>query len=94
MSVMKEFHRAFSAAAIKLSRTVKSSNNSSDWKVRVSPRCARSSGDFPSRSTPSNVTVPADSGVNPVMASMNVVLPAPFGPINPTSLPSVMSMST
>ena len=38
-------------------------------------------------SCPSNWTVPVDTAVKPVIASMNVVLPAPFGPISPTSLP-------
>ena len=34
------------------------------------------------------------SGRSPVIASMNVVLPAPFGPISPTSWPSSTSRST
>ena len=33
-------------------------------------------------------------GTNPVMPSMNVVLPAPFGPMRPTSLPSSTVKST
>ena len=35
-----------------------------------------------------NVTVPV-YGVNPVIASTNVVLPAPLGPINPTIWPGI-----
>ena len=33
-------------------------------------------------------------GTKPVMPSMNVVLPAPFGPMSPTSLPSSTVKST
>ena len=33
-------------------------------------------------------------GVNPVMASMKLVLPAPFGPISPTISPARTSMLT
>src|SRR5665213_3614465 len=39
------------------------------------------------------MTLPC-AGTNPVIASMNVVLPAPFGPISPTSCPSSTSRST
>ena len=34
-------------------------------------------------STPSKVTVPPVSDTKPLTAFMNVVLPAPFGPIRP-----------
>jgi hypothetical protein len=44
-------------------------------------------------SSPAKATVPAN-GTNPLMASMKVVLPAPFGPIRPTSWPSSTSRST
>ena len=93
MSVITECQVARSAAANMLSRTVRSSKSSSDWNVRVSPRRARWCGATPARSSPSKVTLPAEIGVNPVIASMKVVLPAPFGPISPTSLPVVQSRS-
>ena len=88
MSARNENHRGRSAATSRLSRTVRSSNSSSDWNVRTSPSLARASGRRPARSMPSKRTSPLVIGVKPVMASMNVVLPAPFGPISPTSLPA------
>src|SRR3954451_24323372 len=44
-------------------------------------------------SAPSRIVVPRWP-TNPVTASMKVVLPAPFGPISPTSSPGCTSMST
>src|SRR6185437_4086900 len=45
-----------------------------------------------SETSPSS-TVPSDL-TNPVIASIKVVLPAPFGPIRPTSSPASSSRST
>ena len=77
-------HDARRAATMRFSRTVRSSNSSAACHVRVSPRWARSAGAMPVMSVPSRTTLPVQ-GTNPEIASMNVVLPAPFGPISPTS---------
>src|SRR5262249_21703110 len=45
------------------------------------------------RSRPSRVTRPRER-TNPVIASMKVVFPAPFGPIRPTICPSPTTRST
>ena len=81
------------AATVRFSRTVRSSNSSVLCQVRASPRCARTCGGSPATSRPSSSTRPVER-TNPVIASMNVVLPAPFGPISPTSWPSSTSTST
>ncbi len=44
-------------------------------------------------SSPSSETLPVN-GTKPVTASISVVLPAPFGPIRPSSSPSRTSRST
>ena len=80
---MNVYHFVGYAATSKLSLTLKSSNSSSDWKVRTRPLCARSCGFSSPMSVPSNTAFPADVGTYPVIASMKVVS-APFGPINPT----------
>ena len=82
-----------SAATRRLSSTVRSSNSSSDCHVRPSPARARWCGASDSMSRPSKRTRPA-IGTNPVSPSMNVVLPAPLGPISPTICPSATSRST
>ena len=81
------------AATSRFSRTVRSSNSSIDCHVRASPRRARACGGRPVRSSPSSSTRPCER-TKPVIASMKVVLPAPFGPIRPTSCPSPTSRST
>src|SRR5437879_1826223 len=45
-------------------------------------------------SCPTNVTRPPLAGVTPQMVLTNVVLPAPFGPINPSTSPLSMASVT
>ena len=80
-------------ATSRFSPTERSSNSSIDCHVRARPRRARTCGGAPVRSSPSSSTRPSQR-TKPLIASMNVVLPAPFGPIRPTSCPSPTSRST
>ena len=57
------------------------------WKVRASPRRARSACDVPVMSSPLRLTVPEDGFSAPVMRLISVVLPAPFGPISARRAP-------
>jgi hypothetical protein len=82
------------AATLRLSRTDRSSNSSRDWKVRTRPARDRAWGAARVMSAPSNDTRPRWAGVNPVMVSMNVVLPAPLGPMSPTTEPGSTARST
>src|ERR1700761_6091246 len=45
-------------------------------------------------SLPRNVTVPPVAGVTPQMVLTSVVLPAPFGPINPSTSPRLIPSVT
>ena len=66
------------------SATVRSSKSSSDWKVRANLHCVRRCADRLFNEISEKRMDPAAIGTNPVTASMNVVLPAPFGPMSPT----------
>ena len=57
------------------------------WKVRHRPMRAMISGLSPAISRPSNERPPDLGRRKPVMTLKSVVLPAPFGPINPTTSP-------
>ena len=81
-----------SDATCRFSMTVRSSNSSELCHVRPSPVRARMVDDSPLMSVPSNRTDPW-AGTNPVMASIVVVLPAPLGPMRPTSDPALTSRS-
>ena len=61
-SSRNEYHRGRSAATSRLSRTLRSSNSSSDWNVRDSPRWARRSADSSLSSMPSKLDRPARHG--------------------------------
>ena len=63
-----------------------SSNNSSDWNDLATPARARFTADCFDMSTLSSTTWPS-AEVKPLMASMSDVLPAPFGPIKPVTMP-------
>jgi hypothetical protein len=72
-----------SAPSSTFSNTDSSGNVATSWKVRTMPLAtSRWAGEWV-MSTPSKVTVPPVSGTKPLTAFMNVVLPAPFGPIRP-----------
>ena len=69
-----------------LSSTVESSNSSNDWNEREMPRRARRVTETREMSVSFSMTVPV-ARVNPVMASMADVLPAPFGTDQADDLP-------
>ena len=94
-SVTHEAREAcWSLPARMFSSTLMSSNSSSDWNERRSPsrraasRSSRRCGDHRARS------LLAVTGTKPVTASMSVVLPAPLGPIRPTTSPGRTSIDT
>src|SRR5882724_650757 len=82
------------APTMTFSRTVMSENGRSFWKVRATPRCAISSGRSRVTSAPSRLTRPASARWKPVTRSKSVDLPAPFGPITPTSSPGATANET
>src|SRR5512138_1110478 len=57
------------------------------WKVRQIPRAAIREGSSPAMSHPEKRTLPADGAWTPVITLKAVVLPAPLGPMSPTSSP-------
>ena len=81
------------AATVRFSRTVRSSNSSialpGAGEPAPGPRVRRQPGEI----APVELDA-AGARTKPVIASMNVVLPAPFGPISPTSCPCSTSRST
>ena len=74
-----------SAAVRRFSRTVMLSNSSRFWNERPTPATARLRADQVVTSSPSSSTRPAVGFAKPVSASINVDLPAPFGPIKPST---------
>ena len=77
-----------------LASTEMSSNSSSDWNDRRRPARARLPALYELMSVPASANVPADGLTKPVTASITVVLPAPFGPIRPTTSPGLTSNDT
>ena len=75
------------AATRRFSRIVRSSNSSIDCQVRARPSRARACGGSPRQLAAVELDPPRRARTKPVIASMKVVLPAPFGPIRPTSWP-------
>jgi hypothetical protein len=57
------------------------------WKLRDRPRMRRCVAPSALTSAPPSFTEPRVSRTRPVMASMTVDLPAPFGPISPRIWP-------
>src|SRR5690606_2285956 len=58
------------------------------WKVRVTPWRTRVAGRRPVRSTPPTRTAPASGRCTPLTRLSVVVLPDPFGPMRPSSVPA------
>ena len=58
------------------------------WKVRPSPKCARSNDGSRSMRLPSKRTRPPSARIIPVIRLNAVVLPEPFGPISAVIVPS------
>src|SRR5215831_8631727 len=77
------------APIITLSSTDIDSNVSGTWKVRAMPRRARCSGVNRVTSRPSKCTVPEVGRRSPVRQLKNVDLPAPLGPMSPSTSPSL-----
>ena len=73
------------APTITFSRTVKSPNNPTPCKVREIPKSTKLEVCGKSCSLPSKKNFPESGFTNPHNALNKVVLPAPFGPINPTT---------
>src|SRR6266487_3327648 len=70
------------------SSTVMWMNGLSFWNVRATPSRLISSGRSRVMGQPSSSTSPASAGWNPVRRSNSVDLPAPLGPMMPTSSPA------
>src|SRR5579884_1636252 len=86
-----------SATAI-VSATVSAGNSRPSWNDRPRPSRARRCGDVRvmSSASPStvSVTVPRSAGRKPDTTSKSVVLPAPFGPMKPSTSPGATSNPT
>src|SRR6266487_1007450 len=70
-----------------LSNTESSANGSTCWNVRPMPRRLIACAGSPDTDKPSNSTRPPAIGTVPVIALINVVFPAPFGPMSPRISP-------
>jgi hypothetical protein len=71
-----------------LSMTVRLRHSRGVWNVRISPSREMTSGRLPMIGSPANLTLPESGRPNPLARSTTVLLPAPFGPINPVTWPS------
>src|SRR6185312_6911688 len=83
-----------SSAVRTFSSTVSQPNVCTRWNVRLRPRRALPLDDFWVRSTPSSTTRPPTGLRIPETTSKSVVLPAPFGPMMPTTSPASARMLT
>ena len=86
------------SASSRLSQTECGSNTVGFWNLRPMPSAAMAGSSSRVRSVSSpNTTLPVSGRVLPVMTSIIVVLPAPFGPItariSPGSITSDSSLS-
>ena len=79
--------RRISIPARTLSATESEANTSRRWKVRPRPSRARLWVGIPLTSLPMSRTDPLVGVTTPQTALNRVVLPAPLGPISPTTLP-------
>src|SRR6266568_5245053 len=76
-----------SAPTMTLSITDMVSKLLTTWNVRASPRAQRAVAGHAVTSSPSNRTLPSLGRITPAIRLNKVDLPAPFGPIRPTSSP-------
>ena len=83
-----------SSAVRTFSSTVSQPKVWTRWKVRLRPRRARPLDDAWVRSTPSSTTCPPLGLRIPETTSKSVVLPAPLGPMMPTTSPASAWMLT
>ena len=70
------------------------SNSSSCWNERLMPPRARLYTGSESTASPFMWMLPFAGLTKPVIASISVVLPAPFGPIRPTISPALTVTET
>ncbi len=75
------------APASTFSSAVRPAKGSTFWKVRTRPRRLRSCGFQSFMSAPARRTSPWSTSWKPVSTLTRVVLPAPFGPISPSTSP-------
>ena len=83
-----------SAASLTFSPTERSGKTLETWNERPSPACVRRCGGSRVTSFPSSSTLPAVGRIVPESRLKSVVLPAPFGPMMPTSSPARTSSET
>ncbi len=69
-------------------------NSSLFWNVRATPRRITLCGGTLSSSWPSNITEPSSGWYSLVITLKAVVLPAPLGPMRPTTFPASTSIDT
>ena len=82
------------APTITFSSTVRPGNSPTPWSVRAIPSEARRSGATRVIGWPRQLSVPEFGRTNPQMTLNSVVLPAPFGPITPSTSPGDTSTDT
>ena len=75
-------------------RTVIARKGWAIWKVRASPRRAIAGAPSASSGRPAKAMAPADGGSKPLIRFTRVLLPAPFGPMSPTTSPASIARST
>ena len=83
-----------SSAASTLSSTDSQPKVWTRWNVRRRPRRERCTADFDVTSLPARTTRPSLGSRTPEMTSKSVVLPAPFGPMMPSTSPALASRLT
>ena len=77
-----------------LSAALRVEKSSRRWKVRARPRRARRCVRFRVTSVPASDTDPRSGRCRPVMTLNSVVLPAPFGPMSPVTVPAAARSET
>ena len=81
-------------ASMTFSSTVIAGNGRGIWKVRPRPRPRTRWAGSPSSRSPSRVIRPSDGRRVPATRLKTVVLPAPFGPIRPVTVPRATRKET
>ncbi len=82
------------APTITFSSSVRFSNSPTPWSVRAIPRRVRRCGRIRVIDSPLQLSEPASGATKPQITLNSVVLPAPFGPITPSTSPAWTSSET
>src|SRR6266542_2167143 len=82
------------AAVVRFSSTLIEANTRMSWKVRPTPDVAASRADHPVTSRPAKCIRPEVGRWAPAIVANSVLLPAPLGPMSPTTPPSDRSNET